>query len=123
LLLARSFQHVREYPVLENEYKNGESQRSKLAATSRKRFVLSGRLAPTPLATLRAFYVARSGPHEPFYYYSPFETTPKFSYDPTNPTWAAANLAVRYTVRFEGPWEQSVGMARADVQIVLVELA
>jgi hypothetical protein len=26
--LSRAFTHVREYPVIENEYRNGESQRS-----------------------------------------------------------------------------------------------
>jgi hypothetical protein len=67
---------------------------------------------------LRDFYDARKGPEEPFYFYDPYETVPKFSYDPTG-----AATQGHYTVRFEGPWEQAVGLARADVEISLVELA
>jgi hypothetical protein len=35
--LSRAFTHTREYPVIDNEYRNGESQRSAQAATSRKK--------------------------------------------------------------------------------------
>jgi hypothetical protein len=35
--LSRAFVHTREYPVIDNEYRNGESQRSVLAMTSRKK--------------------------------------------------------------------------------------
>ena len=38
------------------------------------------RLPPTPLQTLRDFYDTRSGPTEPFYFYDPYETNPKFSW-------------------------------------------
>jgi len=81
--LFRSFSHSREYPVLVNEYRNGESQRSLLAGTSRKRWQLSKRLTPSQLATLRSFYDARNGPQEAFYFYDPYSTSPKFSYDVT----------------------------------------
>ena len=47
------------------------------------------------LAALRTFYDARNGAHEPFYFYDPYETNPKFSYDPTG-----AAVTGRYTVRF-----------------------
>jgi hypothetical protein len=33
LSLCKSFVHERAYPLIENEYKNGESQRSVLATT------------------------------------------------------------------------------------------
>ena len=42
--LVRAFVHEREYPLIENEYKNGESQRSVQATTSRKRWRLAKRL-------------------------------------------------------------------------------
>jgi hypothetical protein len=116
--LCRAFVHAREYPVVANDYRNGESQRSLQAATSRKRWQLAKRLAPATLKALRDFYDARRGVLEPFYFYDPYETIPKFSSDPTG-----AALAGRYTVRFNSEWSQSVGLGRSDVQIELIELA
>ena len=116
--LCSAFGHAREYFVDENEYRNGESQRSRLTETSRKRWRLAKRLNPALLQQLRDFYDARKGPEEPFYFYDPWDTVPKFSYDPTGTATQG-----RYTVRFEGTWEQMAGMGRADVEITLVELA
>ena len=116
--LSRAFVHSREYPVQVNEYRNGETQRGRLADTSRKRWRLGKRLAPADLQALRDFYDARKGSQEPFYFYDPWETVPKFSYDPTGTATQG-----RYAVRFEGVWQQSAGLARIDVEIELVELA
>ena len=116
--LCRAFEHSREYPVIDNEYRNGESQRSVQATNSRKRWRLSKRLPPAQLQTLRDFYDARNGAHEPFYFYDPYETNPKFSWDASGQ--AAAG---RHVVRFASDWSQSVGLGRSDVQIELVELA
>jgi phage-related protein len=116
--LSRSFVHEREYPVLDNEYRNGESQRSVQATNSRKRWRLAKRLTPANLSALRDFYDARKGPTEPFYFYDPYETSPKFWHDPTGQT-----VAGRYTVRFEGEWSQSVSLGRVDLNIELLELA
>lgn len=116
--LCRAFAHSREYAILENQYRNGESQRSRQVETSRKRWQLAKRLTPAALAALRSFYDARGGPHEPFYFYDVFETFPKFSYDETG-----VSNEGRYTVRFEGNWEQAVGIARSDVpSVALVEI-
>ncbi len=116
--LSRAFVHEREYPALDNEYCNGESQRSVQANNSRKRWRLAKRLTPAQLAALRDFYEARKGPAEPFYFYDPYETNPKFSHDPTGQA-----IAGRYTVRFAGPWEQSTSLARADLTLELIEIA
>ena len=116
--LCRAFAQERVYPLVENEYRNGESQRSVEATNSRKRWRLAKRLTPALLAALRDFYDARKGPTEPFYFYDPYETNPKFSYDP-----AGQSVPGRYTVRFNGQWNQSVGLGRADVEIELVELS
>ena len=116
--LSRAFGHVREYIVIENEYRNGESQRSRLVETSRKRWRTARRLTPTLLGAFRDFYDNRSGPLEPFYFYDPWDTSPRFSYDPTG-----VATAGRYTVRFEVAWEQSVGLRRTDLEISLIELA
>jgi len=115
--LSRAFVHTREYPVIDNEYRNGESQRSVEATTSRKRWQLAKRLNAAQLQALRAFYEARNGPAEPFYFYDPYETNPKFSSDPSG-----AAVTGRYTVRFNSDWDQSVGPGRSDVQVELIEL-
>jgi len=116
--LSRAFEHTREYPVIDNEYRNGESQRSTQASTSRKHWKLTKRLPPTQLAALRNFYDARNGTHEPFYFYDPYETSPKFSYDPTG-----VAVTGRYVVRFDSDWSQSVTPGRSDVDVQLIELA
>ncbi|MFN3326647.1 MAG: hypothetical protein ACK5AZ_24395 [Bryobacteraceae bacterium] len=116
--LSRTFVHEREYPVLDNEYRNGESQRFVQATNSRKRWRLAKRLAPSQFAALCDFYEAHRGPTEPFYFYDPYETSPKFSHDPTGQA-----VAGRYTVRFAGPWERSTSLARIDLMLELIELA
>jgi hypothetical protein len=116
--LSRAFVHEREYPLLDNEYRDGESQRSVQATNSRKRWRLAKRLTPAQLSALRNFYDARRGPTEPFYFYDPWETSPKFSHDPTGQA-----VAGRYTVRFAGAWEQSTSLARTDLTLEMVEVA
>ncbi len=116
--LYRAFVHTREYPVIENEYRSGESQGSVETSTSRKRWRLAKRLTPAQLQALRSFYEARNGPAEPFYYYDPYETNPKFSYDP-----AGQAVQGRYTVPFNCEWSQSASASRAEVEIELVEVA
>jgi phage-related protein len=118
LSLSREFVHSREYPIVENEYVDGTSQRAALASNSRKRWQLGKRLTPSALQTLRDFYEARGGMHEAFYFYDPYEANPKFSHDPTG-----VAVQGRYTVRFNSAWHQSVTPGRADVQIELIELA
>src|ERR1035437_3313592 len=111
LSLCKSFVHERIYPLIENEYKNGESQRSVQAATSRGRWRQAKPLTPAWLVALRNFFDARSGSAEPFYFYDPYDTSPKFSYDPTG----VATVG-RYIVRFNGDWQQSSGqIGRAHV--------
>lgn len=116
--LCKAFSHAREYAVAENQYRNGESQRAVLVATSRKSWTQSRRLTPAELAILRAFYLARKGSTEAFFFYDVHDTSPKFSYDPTG-----VKAQGRYIVRFAGAWEQSAGLGRAEVGISLVELA
>jgi hypothetical protein len=116
--LCRTFAHSREFAVLDNEYKNGESQRSLLVATSRKSWKTTRRLTPTQLADFRDFYDDMDGPHKPFWFYDPWDTSPKFSYDENG-----SSPTGRYTVRFAGNWEQMVDIARGEVEITLIELA
>jgi len=68
---------------------------------------------------LRAFFLARRGSLEAFYYYDPFAVTSVGS----NWDGTGASATGRVTVRFAaGAWEQSMGIARADVAIRLVEV-
>jgi phage-related protein len=116
--LSRAFVHEREYPALDNEYRNGESQRSVQANNSRKRWRLAKRLTPAQLAALLDFYDARKGPAEPFYFYDPYETSPKFTHDPTGQA-----VMGRYTVRFNCEWNQSISLNRSEVSVEVVELS
>lgn len=116
--LCRAFSHQRAYPIIENEYRNGESQRSALVTSSRKIWRLRKRLTPSQLQALRNLYDARNGMHEPFYFYDPYDANPKFSYDPTG-----ATTTGRCTVRFNTDWSQSVGPGRSDVEIERIEVA
>lgn len=116
--LSRACVREQAVPVLVNEYPDGNSNRKALAASSRKRWRLSKRLTPAQLSTLRTFYKARKGGLEAFYFYDPYESNPKFSSDPTGQA-----LAGRHVVRFDGGFSQAVSMGRADVEIVLVEIA
>ncbi|HWR51223.1 MAG TPA: hypothetical protein VN428_08960 [Bryobacteraceae bacterium] len=116
--LCRAFSRSQEYPVAENEYRNGESQRAVTETNSRKRWRLVKRLTPDRLVELRSFYEARQGPTEPFYFYDPYETVPRFSHDPTGTA-----ILGRYIVRFDCAWEQSCGLGRLDVSVELIELA
>jgi phage-related protein len=114
--LASAFSRSQTYELQQNDYANGESQRTVLAATSRKSWNLTKRLTAALMTELRDFYIARGGSLEPFYFYDPYETSPKFTTTPSG-------TQGRYPVRFEGEWSQQMGLARGDVGIVLVELA
>lgn len=116
--LCVAFLREQHVPVLGCEHPGGSSQRKALAANSRKRRRLSRRLTPAQLATLRDFYEACNGLHEPFYFYDPYESNPKFFSDP-----AGASPEARYVVRFHGTFSQEIGMGRANVDMTLIQLA
>ncbi len=116
--LFTAFVQNRVFPCLVNEYKNGESQRSVQAETSRKSWRVAKRLTPSKLATLLTFYEARKGQHQTFYIYDPFETSPMFSYDDTG-----VETTGRYTVRFDGPWEQLAQVPRTNLPLLITQVA
>jgi phage-related protein len=116
--LCQAFGHSRDYPVLDNAYRNGESQRSVQAINSRKSWTLKKRLAPALLQALREFYEARNGAHESFYFYDPYETVPRFSGDPSG-----VETAGRHTVRFHTDWDQLTFAGRSNANAALIEVA
>ncbi len=119
LSLSRLFEHSREYTVRENEYLNGESQRRAMTSTSRKYWRLSKRLTPTEYDALLAFFVARNGPVQPFYFYDGTETVTDWSWDATG-----VSTTARYTVVFRNQrWVATFSIPRHEVDIELTEVA
>jgi hypothetical protein len=116
--LCRTFARSQGYPVIENDYRKGVSQRAVLAVNSRKAWRLAKQLTTAQLQQFRAFYEARRGPLEPFYFYDPYEANPMFSHDPTG-----AATTGRYTVRFDSEWGQTLALGRVSVEIAVIELA
>jgi hypothetical protein len=118
--LAIAFERSQEWAAEENLYRDGSVQQRSLAETSRKRWVIHARLTATQLGALRAFYVARNGPQQEFYFYDPWETSPALSaagYDESGSVTAG-----RYVVRFEGGWRESLQLGRGEAQVALVEV-
>lgn len=116
--LASAFQQVREWVIVQNRYRNGETQEAALFSTSRKRWTQTRLLDATALAALRAYFLARGGSREEFYFYDVYETSPQFSYDATG----AASTG-RYAVRFDGEFQQTLSLARNQAQLALVEVS
>lgn len=120
--LCTAFAEVRQVPFLESTYHDGAVQRVAQAATSRKQFRLVARLTAEALEELRAFYDEHDGGMTPFYFYDPYDVPAGdkigSNYDPTG-----VSQVGRYTMRFEGGWSQTSGMARSEVNLTLVELA
>ena len=54
--LAASFRREREFAVVGNSYRDGRSQRRLLVTLSRRRWVLTRRIVPADLGTLRTFF-------------------------------------------------------------------
>lgn len=116
--LCRTFRQTRTYPVLTNEYANGESIREIQATNSRRSWDLATRLSPTAMTAMRDFFDSVRGGLNPFFFYDPFESTPYFNYDPTG-----ASLNGRFTVVFTTAWSQSMGLGRGDVGFSLIEMS
>lgn len=121
-MLCTSFRRLQTRAIEINEYAGGESQRASRADSSRKRWELGLRLTDTALVALREFYETCKGPLEAFYYYDPFDVA---AGQAIGSNWDATGATVtgRYTVRFDGGWEQSMGLALGDAGVALVELA
>ena len=116
--LCRAFAQAREYAAQVNEYANGEGQRSLQSLSSRKTWEIQGILTATDLTALRAFYDARGGPLEAFYFYDFWESTPPGNYDATG-----VSTNGRFTVHFVGGFSQTNALPRSEAQIQLQELA
>jgi hypothetical protein len=102
---CRAFSRSDTWVVDINTYKNGEEQRLNKFTSSRRSWVMTKRLTATDWKTAYDFWKATK--HKSFYFYDPYETSPKFTIDPT-----MARTIGRYKVCFDGDWDESVDFAR-----------
>lgn len=119
--LCAAFSESRELPVLETEYRDGSVQTKSQATTGLRRWRPGKRLAAAALWTLREFWEARRGGLEPFYFYDPYDAGAGAigsNYDATG-----VSTQGRHTCVFSGGWNQSIGVARTEASIELVEVA
>jgi len=121
--LARRFSRSREWLIEENQYPgDGRSQRAALVATSRKMWSIDRRLDATELDALAAFFEARGGPKESFIFYDRAERVEEGATPLYDPTGVAAGPG-KYEVRFVNEsFEYSMGPARGDVSIAVIEV-
>lgn len=114
--LCSAYTQSRAYGMEALDYADGRRERRLLTTTSRRRWDLSKRLTAAQLATLRAFFEARGGAAETFYFYDIWDVRTAV-HDPTG----AATLG-RVTVRFDGAFSQSANWPRSEANFALVEV-
>jgi hypothetical protein len=115
--LCIRFESSSDFVTLRNEYPCGDSQRRALTTTERRRWRVARRLTTAEWAAFLAFYQQVKG-GQPFYFYDPWETVPRFHYDPTG-----IALNGRYTVRFASALTMAAGLPRVEADFELVEVS
>mgnify|MGYP000308328220 FL=1 len=119
LFISVSFEHARQWGVEDNTYVCGDSQCRTLTTTSRKTWRLTKRLTPDQWDDLLAFWIARNGTLDPFYFYDGTETTPRWTWDATG-----VSTTGRYTVRFGNTrMVGTLSIPRSETEIELIEIA
>ena len=118
--LCAAFSEKREWASRVNEYHDGARQSSGMVSTSRRSWSLRKRLKPTVLQALWNFWTGNQ--HTAFYFYNPKEPA---SGQPVGSNYDATGVSTqgRYTVRFDGDWNQSTYIPRADCTLELIEVA
>jgi len=113
--LCTTLSESRECVQLQEQYRDGTTDRSQLARTSRRSFKTAQRLTAARAIALKAFWDGQQGGGVLFLFYNLAEG----ACDPLG-----NSTPGRYTVVFRGNWSQTTGMLRTDVpQIDLVEVA
>jgi len=118
--LCTAFTEKREWASRVNEYHDGARQSTAMVSISRRSWSLRKRLTPAVLATLWTFWKANQ--HGAFYFYSPKEPATGYAVG-SNYDGTGASTQGRYTVRFNGDWNQSTYIPRADCTVELIEVA
>ena len=118
--LCTLFTEKRHWQSRVNEYHDGARQSMAVVSTSRRAWSLRRRLAAAVIATLWTFWTGNQ--NTAFYFYDPFEPASGqavgSNYDATG-----VSTQGRYTVRFNGDWNQSTYIPRADCTLELIEVA
>jgi hypothetical protein len=119
-LLCTAFSEKRAFESRVNEYHDGSRQSSAMVSSSRRSWSLRHRLTAAAIETLWQFWVANQ--HTAFYYYNPFEPA---AGQPVGSNYDGAGVSTqgRYTLRFNGDWNQSTYVPRADCTLELIEVA
>ncbi len=99
--------------VQPNTYPDGRVQTNLQVSQPRHAWALAKRLTYSQFNTLKTFYEARSGGLQPFYFYP----------DPANFDASGTSTTGRYTVRFDGAFQHTYGLARFDVSVSLIEIS
>ncbi len=103
--LSTIFSSTLDFPNLQSIYKSGEYQALPLVQNERRSWKQQRRLAHTEADALMAFYRARGGAAEAFWFYDPLLAAGEVG---TNWDATGAPAAGRFAVRFEGPMKQAM---------------
>jgi phage-related protein len=122
------FEESHVYPLLFQSYHDGTNERGLITdgvnpADSIKTWKLQVRRTAADIATLKAFYEGHNGPLQSFYFYNPYEPQTGYpigsNYDGTG-----ENIYGRHTCKFlNQQWEDAYDIARANVNLQIIEVA
>ena len=105
--VASAYSLALSYSANVAEYVNGESQRTPISDSGRRSWEISRKLNAFQTIQLEAFYEARGGPAQAFFFYDPMETL-GFLTDSTG-----ASLRGRYIVRFDSGLSRTLQLGRS----------
>ncbi len=111
--LASAYTECPHWPVVANgPFPDGSYLQDLQGAADRKEWKLGRRLTGTQYTTLLAFWTARKGPHQAFYFY-PVQA----QHDATG-----VSTTGRFLVRFNGPFSTTHTLGRDDAGFGLLQL-
>ena len=121
-ILCAAFARQVERIVAVNEYKSGERQVRSRVTLSRGRWTATIKRTSVQMAALRAFFLARKGKGQAFWFYDPFEVA---AGQPPGSNWDASGTSTtgRYAVRFDSSLSRVLLIPRSQVQIALIEIS
>lgn len=117
MTLAAQFQEIHLLDALVDEYADGRSTRRALALNARRGFRLTRPLTAFQLDDLRGFYMSFARYGRPFWFYNVRESVPPYTWDDTG-----SNPLGRYTVVWEGGWNETLGVSRHASSFILREV-
>lgn len=113
--LYAAFSEEHRVEAFLNSYVDGSSDRAAKVLNPRRFFRMTRLVTKTQYEDLYTFYSNHLV--MPFWFYSPFETVPPFSWDGTG-----ASPIGRYACVFDGSWSEEVRLGRSHVSFGLREV-